>query len=194
DIGRSLLRDDLLHRRLGHRFFRRGFLRGSLLRRELLRHGLLRRRSLLHRNGLLRNRLFRRRDLLHGRLFRSGRLRRRLLRQRLPGGRSLLRSRLAHGLAGGWLGLGCLGGLLRGFFHCHERRFLLIPLRRESALLYPDRTTAATAQACAGPCPCIVIARFLILLLRGYKRWLSPLLGPRCRFLPTCSEYAMIAI
>ncbi|MGY0651420.1 membrane protein insertion efficiency factor YidD [Luteimonas sp. A537] len=34
----------------------------------------------------------------------------------------------------------------------------------------------------------------LIALLRGYKRWLSPLLGPRCRFLPTCSEYAMQAI
>jgi putative membrane protein insertion efficiency factor len=55
-------------------------------------------------------------------------------------------------------------------------------------------TTAATAQACAAPRPNIVIARFLIALLRGYKRWLSPLLGPRCRFVPTCSEYAMAAI
>ena len=55
-------------------------------------------------------------------------------------------------------------------------------------------TTAATAQACAEPRPNIVIARFLIALLRAYKRWLSPLLGPRCRFAPTCSEYAMVAI
>jgi len=39
-----------------------------------------------------------------------------------------------------------------------------------------------------------VIDRLLIALLRGYKRWLSPLLGPRCRFVPTCSEYAMQAI
>jgi putative membrane protein insertion efficiency factor len=39
-----------------------------------------------------------------------------------------------------------------------------------------------------------VIARLLIALLRAYKRWLSPLLGPRCRFVPTCSEYAMQAI
>lgn len=39
-----------------------------------------------------------------------------------------------------------------------------------------------------------LIDRTLIALLRGYKRWLSPLLGPRCRFLPTCSEYAMQAI
>lgn len=36
--------------------------------------------------------------------------------------------------------------------------------------------------------------RLLIALLRGYKRWLSPLLGPRCRFVPSCSEYAMQAI
>ena len=34
----------------------------------------------------------------------------------------------------------------------------------------------------------------LILLLRGYKRFISPLLGPRCRFVPSCSEYSMQAI
>ena len=39
-----------------------------------------------------------------------------------------------------------------------------------------------------------VIDRFLIQVLRGYKRWISPILGPRCRFVPTCSEYAMLAI
>ena len=39
-----------------------------------------------------------------------------------------------------------------------------------------------------------MIERFLIVLLRGYKRWISPMLGQRCRFHPTCSEYAMIAI
>ena len=55
-------------------------------------------------------------------------------------------------------------------------------------------TTAATAQACAALHSRIVIARLLILCLRGYKRWLSPLLGPRCRFVPTCSEYARLAI
>ena len=27
--------------------------------------------------------------------------------------------------------------------------------------------------------------------LRGYQRWISPLLGPRCRFSPTCSHYAV---
>ena len=31
-------------------------------------------------------------------------------------------------------------------------------------------------------------------LLAGYKRWLSPLLPPACRFTPTCSVYAQQAI
>ena len=34
----------------------------------------------------------------------------------------------------------------------------------------------------------------LVLLLRLYKRCLSPLLPPACRFYPTCSEYAAEAI
>jgi len=32
------------------------------------------------------------------------------------------------------------------------------------------------------------------LALRGYKRWISPLLPHSCRFVPTCSEYAMEAV
>lgn len=31
-------------------------------------------------------------------------------------------------------------------------------------------------------------------LIRGYKRYISPLLPPACRFVPTCSEYAYTAI
>jgi putative membrane protein insertion efficiency factor len=34
----------------------------------------------------------------------------------------------------------------------------------------------------------------VILLLRGYKRVISPLLGPRCRFHPSCSTYTMEAV
>lgn len=31
----------------------------------------------------------------------------------------------------------------------------------------------------------------LILIIRGYQKWISPLLGPNCRFQPTCSQYAI---
>ena len=31
-------------------------------------------------------------------------------------------------------------------------------------------------------------------LLRGYQLAISPLLGPRCRHLPTCSQYAIEAL
>ena len=38
------------------------------------------------------------------------------------------------------------------------------------------------------------MTRVLIALLRGYKRYISPHLGHHCRFVPTCSEYAMQAL
>ena len=31
----------------------------------------------------------------------------------------------------------------------------------------------------------------LILLIRGYQLTISPMLGSNCRFMPTCSEYAL---
>lgn len=36
--------------------------------------------------------------------------------------------------------------------------------------------------------------RILIRFIRGYQLLLSPLLGPRCRFHPTCSNYAIEAL
>lgn len=37
--------------------------------------------------------------------------------------------------------------------------------------------------------------RTLILpLLRGYKYLVSPLFGPRCRFAPSCADYAIDAV
>ncbi|MEZ3501554.1 membrane protein insertion efficiency factor YidD [Pantoea sp. KPR_PJ] len=37
-------------------------------------------------------------------------------------------------------------------------------------------------------------ARFLIVLIRVYQRGISPLLGPHCRFQPTCSHYGIEAL
>ena len=38
------------------------------------------------------------------------------------------------------------------------------------------------------------LKHLLLLLLRLYQLCISPLLGPKCRFYPTCSSYAMEAI
>ena len=37
-------------------------------------------------------------------------------------------------------------------------------------------------------------ARVLVLLIGIYRRFISPLLGPRCRFEPSCSAYALAAL
>ena len=39
-----------------------------------------------------------------------------------------------------------------------------------------------------------IARKSVLLLLRGYKWVLSPMLPPSCRYVPTCSEYAMEAI
>ena len=39
-----------------------------------------------------------------------------------------------------------------------------------------------------------MMRRLAIFLLRCYKRFLSPLLPPMCRFEPTCSVYTMHAV
>ena len=38
------------------------------------------------------------------------------------------------------------------------------------------------------------LAWWLILVIRGYRRFVSPLLGQNCRYNPTCSTYALVAI
>jgi putative membrane protein insertion efficiency factor len=38
------------------------------------------------------------------------------------------------------------------------------------------------------------LARLATLPLRAYRRWISPLKPPTCRFQPTCSAYAIEAL
>jgi uncharacterized protein len=37
-------------------------------------------------------------------------------------------------------------------------------------------------------------ARVMVALITGYRRFVSPLLAPRCRFAPSCSAYALEAV
>jgi len=38
------------------------------------------------------------------------------------------------------------------------------------------------------------LAALLLILISLYRQWISPLLGPRCRFIPSCSSYGFEAI
>jgi uncharacterized protein len=40
----------------------------------------------------------------------------------------------------------------------------------------------------------MIVRRVPLFLLRCYKRFISPLLPPMCRFEPTCSVYTMQAV
>jgi putative membrane protein insertion efficiency factor len=40
----------------------------------------------------------------------------------------------------------------------------------------------------------MILNRLLRGLIRGYQLLISPMLGPHCRFYPTCSEYSLQAI
>ena len=39
-----------------------------------------------------------------------------------------------------------------------------------------------------------IITNILIGIIKIYRRFISPYLAPSCRYLPTCSEYTIIAL
>lgn len=53
-----------------------------------------------------------------------------------------------------------------------------------------------SSTSCPAPCasPDRLGARAVVLLIHAYQRLVSPLLGPHCRFAPSCSAYAAEAI
>lgn len=52
-------------------------------------------------------------------------------------------------------------------------------------------TGSSTGSAPSRPGP---LARVLLVPIRWYQRWLSPVLPPACRFQPSCSNYAVEAL
>ena len=40
----------------------------------------------------------------------------------------------------------------------------------------------------------IKVKKVFLFLIGVYRRYISPLKSPCCRYIPTCSEYAMIAV
>nr|WP_315099639.1 membrane protein insertion efficiency factor YidD [uncultured Fretibacterium sp.] len=58
---------------------------------------------------------------------------------------------------------------------------------RPSCIVFPERPRGSRRRRCGSP-----VAVLVVLLIRGYQRFISPLLGHRCRFYPSCSQYALV--
>jgi hypothetical protein len=54
-------------------------------------------------------------------------------------------------------------------------------------------TISDEQEPAVSPSPTLA-ARLLIVPVLGYRRFISPLLPPACRFAPSCSEYALEAL
>ena len=39
-----------------------------------------------------------------------------------------------------------------------------------------------------------VVRKFAIAPIKAYQKWISPMFGPRCKYYPSCSSYAVTAI
>ena len=40
----------------------------------------------------------------------------------------------------------------------------------------------------------LTLTAVFLFLIRLYRQWISPVLGPRCRFIPSCSAYGIEAV
>ena len=54
--------------------------------------------------------------------------------------------------------------------------------------------TAPGARPAGVPLPTSRVGRVVVAPILAYRRWISPVLPPTCRFYPSCSEYALTAV
>jgi uncharacterized protein len=57
-----------------------------------------------------------------------------------------------------------------------------------------SRLPGETWRSAPGAAFTRAVAGLLLLSIAAYRSWISPLLGPRCRFIPSCSAYGLEAI
>lgn len=58
----------------------------------------------------------------------------------------------------------------------------------------PDAAPAPSESIPPSQRPLSWMARMLLAMIGGYRLFLGPFLGGRCRFIPSCSEYGLLAI
>jgi len=64
-------------------------------------------------------------------------------------------------------------------------------VQRQRSILSVGPRSLGLDPSPAAPGP---LAQLLLALIGLYRQWISPLLGPRCRFIPSCSAYGLEAI
>lgn len=75
-----------------------------------------------------------------------------------------------------------------------QRQRSILSVGPQSLGLTPSPVLAGPAGSPAPASAPGLLAWVLLRLIGFYRRWISPLLGPRCRFIPSCSAYGLEAI
>ena len=82
---------------------------------------------------------------------------------------------------------GALATFFAGFLAATRFLWVVEPLRRRVIAFRPQRGNPPSRGS-------PILKRLVLASLRGYKRFISPLLGQHCRFHPTCSLYMYEAV
>ncbi len=84
-----------------------------------------------------------------------------------------------------------LGWCPAGLALQRQRSILSVGPRSLGFIPQPGLESVAGSGRSAGT---RLVAVLMLALIGLYRRWISPLLGPRCRFIPSCSAYGLEAI